>query len=65
MLPGASRGRRVLLNWALGLSVMAEERMRPDELMILDREHFRVAVGALLIRRYGLRVLRSGEEGVL
>ena len=63
LLPGASRGRRVLLNWVLGLLGMAEDEMEPEALMILDREHFWVAVGALLIRRYGVSVLMMSEGG--
>ncbi|WP_151727541.1 hypothetical protein [Thermogemmatispora aurantia] len=64
MISGASHGRRVLLNWALGLAAVAEDEMDPVVLMILDEEHFCVAVEALLIRRYGLRVLMPREGGV-
>lgn len=66
MLDGChwSDGYRALLQWAGNLFNPTATSCGPVELMRLDEDNYRVAVSALHIRRYGLRVGKEQSSRV-
>jgi len=51
-----SGGYQVLILWAANLFNEHAANINPVELMRLDESNFRVALSALVVRRYGLHV---------